>query len=100
VLGSSGVISSRGPGTNGAQRQREALEAEGVEVVETQGGELRVNLKEYGWFPDVGTVDIGVEGEDDEDAEEGDDEESENAELEEGREHGMDEEEAEREAER
>ncbi|EIW74243.1 hypothetical protein CONPUDRAFT_67832, partial [Coniophora puteana RWD-64-598 SS2] len=100
VLGSSGAISSRGPGTNGAQRQREALEAEGVEVIQTQGGELRVNLREYGWFPDVGTVDTGVENEDEEYAEEGDGEEDEDAELEEGREHGMDEDEAEREAER
>ncbi|KAK7034014.1 Alkyltransferase-like protein 1 [Paramarasmius palmivorus] len=47
VIGSSGTISSRGPGTNGAQRQKEALEAEGVEV-----DGLRVNLSTYGWFPD------------------------------------------------
>ncbi|KAG9041216.1 hypothetical protein FS837_012542 [Tulasnella sp. UAMH 9824] len=51
VIGSSGAISSRGPGTDGAQRQREALEAEGVEVAEGRGGELKVDLRTYGWFP-------------------------------------------------
>ncbi|KAG8978916.1 hypothetical protein FRB94_012616 [Tulasnella sp. JGI-2019a] len=51
VISSSGTISSRGPGTNGAQRQREALEAEGVEVTPGRSGELRINLAEYGWFP-------------------------------------------------
>lgn len=57
VIGSSGAISSRGPGTDGAQRQREALEAEGVEVAEGRGGELKVDLRTYGWFP------ASVEGE-------------------------------------
>jgi methylated-DNA-protein-cysteine methyltransferase-like protein len=56
VLGSSGAISSRGPGTDGAQRQQEALEAEGVEVSEGRTGELRVDLRSYGWFPSVGEV--------------------------------------------
>ncbi|KAK7434544.1 Alkyltransferase-like protein 1 [Stygiomarasmius scandens] len=51
VIGSSGTISSRGPGTNGAQRQREALEAEGVEVTVGRTGEFRVDLHAYGWFP-------------------------------------------------
>jgi len=51
VIGSSGTISSRGPGTNGAQRQREALEAEGVEVTVGRTGEFRVDLHTYGWFP-------------------------------------------------
>lgn len=51
VVSSSGAISSRGPGTDGAQRQREALEAEGVEVTEGRGGELRVDLRTAGWFP-------------------------------------------------
>lgn len=60
VLGSSGTISSRGPGTDGAQRQRDALEAEGVEVVQTTGGEMRVNLRQWGWFPAPGTIDTGV----------------------------------------
>lgn len=61
MLGSSGAISSRGPGTNGAQLQREALEAEGVEVVPSRSGDLRVNLTTYGWFPEPGTIGIGVE---------------------------------------
>nr|GAT54749.1 MGMT family protein [Mycena chlorophos] len=52
VLGSSGVISSRGPGTNGARRQGDELEAEGVVVTTGPSGDLRVNLREYGWFPD------------------------------------------------
>ncbi|KAF8649122.1 hypothetical protein AX16_006003 [Volvariella volvacea WC 439] len=51
VISSSGTISSRGPGTDGAQRQREALEAEGVDVVEGRTGELRIDLSVYGWFP-------------------------------------------------
>ncbi|KAI0324396.1 MGMT family protein [Cubamyces sp. BRFM 1775] len=56
VLSSSGAISSRGPGTDGAARQRDALIAEGVEVETTRSGELKVNLREYGWFPAVGTI--------------------------------------------
>ncbi len=51
VIGASGAISSRGPGTEGAQRQRDALVAEGVEVTTGRTGELRVDLREYGWFP-------------------------------------------------
>ncbi|KZW01473.1 MGMT family protein [Exidia glandulosa HHB12029] len=51
VISSSGTISSRGPGTNGADRQRQALEAEGVEVREGRTGELLVSLADYGWFP-------------------------------------------------
>jgi len=58
VISSSGTISSRGPGTEGADRQRQALEAEGVEVTTTRGGELRVDLRQWGWFPAVGTVDV------------------------------------------
>ncbi|KAH9926348.1 DNA binding methylated-DNA-cysteine S-methyltransferase [Amylocystis lapponica] len=61
VLGASGTISSRGPGTEGAARQHEALEAEGVQVTVGRTGEMRVDLREYGWFPAVGSVDIGVE---------------------------------------
>ncbi|KIY72020.1 hypothetical protein CYLTODRAFT_418322 [Cylindrobasidium torrendii FP15055 ss-10] len=48
VISASGAISSRGPGTDGAQRQQEELEAEGVEVSESG----RVSLAAYGWFPD------------------------------------------------
>lgn len=53
VIASSGTISSRGPGTDGAQRQRDALEAEGIEVTDGQAGEMRVNLRTHGWFPDA-----------------------------------------------
>ncbi|KAI0086028.1 MGMT family protein [Irpex rosettiformis] len=60
VLSSTGAISSRGPGTSGAQRQKEALEAEGVEVVVGRTGDFRVNFGEWGWFPEVGTVDTGT----------------------------------------
>ena len=53
MIGSSGAISSRGPGTNGAQRQRDALVAEGDEVVTGRTGEMRVDLRTFGWFPAV-----------------------------------------------
>ena len=53
VIASSGAISSRGPGTDGAQRQRDALEAEGVEVTDGRTGEMRVDLRTYGWFPNA-----------------------------------------------
>jgi methylated-DNA-protein-cysteine methyltransferase related protein len=56
VISASGTISSRGPGTTGADRQRVALEAEGVTVTTGRTGELRINLAEFGWFPAVGTV--------------------------------------------
>ncbi|KAJ3852822.1 MGMT family protein [Lentinula lateritia] len=52
VISSSGVISSRGPNTTGAERQRQALEEEDVEVTVGRTGEFRVDLKSYGWFPD------------------------------------------------
>ncbi len=51
VVSSAGKISSRGPGTDGAQRQREALEAEDVEVRIDRANELLVDLVAYGWFP-------------------------------------------------
>ena len=53
VIASSGTISSRGPGTDGARRQRDALEAEGVEVTDGRTGEMRVDLRTYGWFPNA-----------------------------------------------
>ena len=53
VVSSAGKISSRGPGTDGAQRQREALEEEGVEVRVTPGGEFAVDFVRVGWFPDA-----------------------------------------------
>ncbi|KAI6008866.1 MGMT family protein [Pisolithus orientalis] len=61
VISSAETISSRGPGTNGAQIQREALEAEGVEVVVGRTGGFRVDLARWGWFPAPGTVEIGVQ---------------------------------------
>jgi methylated-DNA-protein-cysteine methyltransferase-like protein len=51
VVSSAGKISSRGPGTDGAQRQCEALEAEDVEVRVGRANELLVDLAAYGWFP-------------------------------------------------
>lgn len=51
VVSSTGKISSRGPGTSGAQRQREALEAEGVEIRVTRENEFAVRWDTYGWFP-------------------------------------------------
>ncbi|KAI0694086.1 MGMT family protein [Cerioporus squamosus] len=77
VLASSGSISSRGPGTDGAARQRDALVAEGVEVTTTRAGDFKVDLRQYGWFPAVGSVDIGVDLEGEEGAGEGDAEEGE-----------------------
>lgn len=65
VVSSSGAISSRGPGTDGAQRQREALEAEGVDVAVGRTGELLVSLAQYGWFP--ASVDGAAVGDGDED---------------------------------
>ncbi|KAH0582145.1 hypothetical protein H2248_011799 [Termitomyces sp. 'cryptogamus'] len=59
VIGSSGMISSRGPGTQGAQRQMDALVAEGVEVTDGQNGDMRVNFRQWGWFPEVGTIEVG-----------------------------------------
>ncbi|KIJ19620.1 hypothetical protein PAXINDRAFT_109065 [Paxillus involutus ATCC 200175] len=62
VISAAGTISSRGPGTDGAQRQREALEAEGVEVTDGRTGESRVHLATWGWFPELGTIDTGDHG--------------------------------------
>ena len=56
VVSSAGKISSRGPGTDGAQRQRDALEAEDVEVRVGRADELLIDLVEYGWFPVPGTM--------------------------------------------
>ncbi|KAF8699579.1 6-O-methylguanine DNA methyltransferase, DNA binding domain, partial [Rhizoctonia solani] len=63
VIASNGTISSRGPGTTGADRQRGALEAEGVEVSQSTpgGGLMKVNLSEYGWFPDPSEVELDVQ---------------------------------------
>ncbi|KAH9942471.1 DNA binding methylated-DNA-cysteine S-methyltransferase [Epithele typhae] len=80
VVSSTGAISSRGPGTDGATRQRDSLLAEGVDVTTTRGGDFKVDLKTYGWFPAVGSVDLGdyadQSGSEDEDGEPEDGEES------------------------
>lgn len=56
VIGASGAISSRGPGTDGAQQQRDALIAEGVEVTTGRTGELRVDIHQFGWFPSAAQI--------------------------------------------
>ncbi|CAE7083203.1 unnamed protein product [Rhizoctonia solani] len=63
VIASNGTISSRGPGTTGADRQRDALQAEGVDVRHPApgGGLMRVSLAEYGWFPDPSEVQLDVD---------------------------------------
>ncbi|CAA7267724.1 unnamed protein product [Cyclocybe aegerita] len=65
VIGASGTISSRGPGTDGAQRQRDALEAEGVEVTTGRTGDMRVDLARFGWFPSINEI-LQLRGEEDE----------------------------------
>ncbi|CAE6488432.1 unnamed protein product [Rhizoctonia solani] len=62
VIASNGTISSRGPATTGADRQRDALQAEGIEVSPPAPGRglMRVSLAEYGWFPDPSEVDLEV----------------------------------------
>lgn len=62
VVSSTGKISSRGPGTTGAQRQREALEEEGVEVRVIRDGEFAVNWAECGWFPEHVDLDTDIAG--------------------------------------
>lgn len=57
VIGASGAISSRGPGTDGARRQRDALIAEGVEVTVGRTGEMRVDFSRWGWFPEIEQAD-------------------------------------------
>lgn len=59
VISSAGKISSRGPATAGAQIQRDALEAEGIEVRVNEMGEFKINWAEYGWFP--ATVDLNIQ---------------------------------------
>ena len=58
VVSSAGKISSRGPGTDGAARQSEALQAEEVEVHVGRTNELLVDLATYGWFPAPGTISL------------------------------------------
>ena len=74
MLAASGTISSRGPGTDGATRQRNALVGEGVDVVTTRAGDFKVDLRAFGWFPAVGTVDIGIDVDEEEGGGEDEDE--------------------------
>ncbi len=60
VINSAGAISSGGPGTDGAQRQREALEAEGVQVTTGRTGESRIDLGRWGWFPQPNEIEQHV----------------------------------------
>ena len=76
VIGASGTISSRGPGTTGAQHQRDVLQAEGVEVITGRNNEMRVNLREFGWFPSIEELNL-PRRQDDEDGDDDDDEGSE-----------------------
>jgi methylated-DNA-protein-cysteine methyltransferase-like protein len=62
VIASSGQISRREPG--GAERQQRALEAEGVHVAAGRTGELRVDLREYGWFPELREIEPPEEEDD------------------------------------
>ncbi|PYH49766.1 MGMT family protein [Aspergillus saccharolyticus JOP 1030-1] len=69
VINSKGMISHRGPGS--AERQAEALRAEGVEVEVDSMGEFYVDLGRFGWFPEVLPSEEGLDSEEEE--EEGDD---------------------------
>lgn len=57
------MISPRGDEGLGVQRQREALEAEGVQVDTVSGVGERVDIRQYGWFPERGdtTLDAWLE---------------------------------------
>ncbi|TXT13796.1 hypothetical protein VHUM_01163 [Vanrija humicola] len=53
VINAKGLISPRGDEGLGVARQKDRLEAEGVEVETLPGaGGERVDLRRYGWFPD------------------------------------------------
>ncbi|PYH87447.1 methyltransferase [Aspergillus ellipticus CBS 707.79] len=51
VINSRGMISHRGPGS--AERQAEALRAEGVQVDVDAMGEFYVDVAKFGWFPEM-----------------------------------------------
>ncbi|WVR07475.1 hypothetical protein IAU60_004517 [Kwoniella sp. DSM 27419] len=53
VISSKGLISPRGDLGLGVARQKDRLEAEGVEVETLTGTGERVDLKVYGWFPET-----------------------------------------------
>jgi len=52
VISAKGIISPRGDQGQGVARQKDRLEQEGVEVESSAGGEERVDLRRYGWFPE------------------------------------------------
>ncbi|KAI6353248.1 hypothetical protein MCOR25_009091 [Pyricularia grisea] len=52
VINAKGIISPRSA-PSGSQNQAAALRAEGVTVTTGALGELMVDFKEYGWFPDM-----------------------------------------------
>ena len=53
MISAKGIISPRGDEGQGVARQKNALEAEGVEVdtLAGSGGE-KVDVRRYGWFPE------------------------------------------------
>ncbi|RAL12881.1 MGMT family protein [Aspergillus homomorphus CBS 101889] len=61
VINSKGMISHRGPGS--AERQAEALRAEGVEVEVDAMGEFYVDTGRFGWFPEVLPSEEGLDSE-------------------------------------
>ncbi|TLS24080.1 hypothetical protein PpBr36_08307 [Pyricularia pennisetigena] len=52
VINAKGIISPRSA-PSGSQNQAAALRAEGVTVTTGALGELMVDFKEYGWFPEM-----------------------------------------------
>ncbi|EHA48559.1 hypothetical protein MCOR27_010094 [Pyricularia oryzae] len=52
VINAKGIISPRSA-PSGSQNQATALRAEGVTVTTGALGELMVDFKEYGWFPEM-----------------------------------------------
>lgn len=75
VISSSGAIADRGDGGEAAARQAQRLQQEGVTIIHGRGegvtidfghanpnAKFRVNMREYGWFPD----EVHLEGYDEE----------------------------------
>lgn len=53
MISSKGTISPRGDGGDGAERQKQRLQSEGVEVVTLTGaGGEKIDFRVYGWFPE------------------------------------------------
>ncbi|KAF9224014.1 hypothetical protein BS17DRAFT_752975 [Gyrodon lividus] len=55
VVSTSGVISTHGPNS-----QQRLLEAEGVEVHTGIVGESRVTVDRWGWFPEIGVLELDM----------------------------------------